>query len=453
MSEHKNIEKLTQTAVPAAMAGLLLAACASGGEVTPSSEATATTHITQEGVYEVTSERNETAQQVASLYIDTTRLGFSSEESQQKATMNVETELGSMSYAPFARVDLQDDRLVLTDTSPDGMKQEDAAWFSARVAALEEPVKEALKGNVDSIVFALDERESTDIERDAGYVYGYLDVKNKQAVFEISPDAGDIDAEFMEQYLTHEVVGHGLFSSAAVSSWSKGEANPEVQRQFASACANLRGTALEGVKYNLQTLEPTLRQISELAPDPVLSQRYDVLADSVRNGDWITLQPTPETASPDASIEQVLPECSVSSIGRMAKIRGDMLALGNPQEGAVANAPDEMYGLMDDANVALGNVIGDLSLYRVLKESNYLADSEAMGHPYDGVDELAASTLNIMITYPEDFARNLQLVSQDDRDAVLDVVRLTIDQTAEAHPNLRGYLSDREAEFMEALNK
>lgn len=453
MSEHKNIEKFTQTALPAAMAGLLLAACASGGEATPASETTATTQITQEGVYEVTSESNETAQQAIPLYIDASRLGFSTEESQQKATMNVETELGLMTYAPFARVDLQDDKLVLTDSSPDGMKPEDAAWFTARVAALEEPVKEALKGNIDSIVFALDERESSDIEREAGYVYGYLDVKNKQAVFEISPDAGDIEPEFIEQYLTHEVVGHGLFSSASVSSWSKSEASPEVQREFASACANLREAALEGVKYNLQTLEPKLRQISELAPDPVLRQRYDVLADSVRNGDWITLQPTPETASPDASTEQVLPECSVSSIGRMAKIGGDMRALGDPKDGAAANAPEQMYALMDDANVMLGNVIGDMSLYRLLTESQYQYDSEVMGHPHDGVDELAASTLNVTISYPEDFARNLQLVSQDDREAILEVVRLTIDQTAQAHPKLRGYLSDREAVFMEALNR
>ena len=77
----------------------------------------------------------------------------------------------------------------------------------------------------------------------------------------------------------------------------------------------------------------------------------------------------------------------------------------------------------------------------------------SMGHPHDGLDELAASTLNILVTYPEELADNLRYISETEQTVVCDMMRLVIDTVVAEHPDLSGYLSDREAVFLEELNK
>ena len=85
-------------------------------------------------------------------------------------------------------------------------------------------------------------------------------------------------------------------------------------------------------------------------------------------------------------------------------------------------------------------------------ESKYLnGQYDNMGHSYDGVDELAASTTNILLSFPDQLASSISGLPEDQKQAIIDVVRTVIDELVRTNPDIADILHDREASLMEAL--
>ena len=94
------------------------------------------------------------------------------------------------------------------------------------------------------------------------------------------------------------------------------------------------------------------------------------------------------------------------------------------------------------------------TLYKVLTESSYLnGEFDRMGHPYEGIDELAASTLNILLSFPTTYAENIRALDSDEQDAIIDMTRLLIDETVRTNPQLRELLVEREVQLLDAIRQ
>jgi hypothetical protein len=112
---------------------------------------------------------------------------------------------------------------------------------------------------------------------------------------------------------------------------------------------------------------------------------------------------------------------------------------------------EELYfGVKDEMN----EIIRLESLYSTLIESTYLDGAfDNMGHSYDNLDELAASTINILISFPDEFAENIKDLPEDQQDAVIAVVRTVVDEIARTNPELADFMHEREATLIEAIRR
>lgn len=366
-------------------------------------------------------------------------------------TEQVDTEFGTERYWPFAEVRLSEMGLEIRDLSPEGMNDQVAEWFAARVSARALLIEEAINsGAIDRVVFTIGE-PAYDLDRDRsiGYVMGYFDQDNSQIVFEISQTAISLNARFIEQYITHEA-GHAIFSTTQPSAWNETEMTPAVRSDFVNACRTLRDISLQKIRYNISLIENATERLANTYSNPVMKQRFEALTESLNDGEISELQ----FDSGNVGLEEAhLPECSVASIVQMARIVGDINSYGDPGDISLDIGRDEVLYWMGEANAALLDVLRDMSTYRLLTESSYPDSPPDMGHPFDNLDELAASTLNIMITYPEEFAQKVRVLPEDEKQAILQVVRLVVDEVRNTHPGLDGYLFTEEAEFVTALNR
>lgn len=446
-------QEIIRVAAPALLAaGLVLGACSSPeAQDTPPVTMTETT-ILEPGLTVV----NEQLPEYPNLYttISPSRVGVPSFDSSNIIENYQSIDRGGTPerYLPLLTISLRDNELIADDTSPLGMDEDTIDWFGERVATHAPLLRAALQsGRMDSIVIALDDDQYDESgrPRETGFVSGYFDADTKSTVFEISTHATILDAGVMDQYLVHEGI-HALFASNQLSYFSEETADPALIETFQAACMNLRSLAVQNINSGMHSTVRDLKTMADNQVDPAMTARYQALHDTVANGSWADVQPTLTTPSDSAD---KLPACTNPRIGQMAASLASQLGLPatNPD---LRNPIDSLaFDGYDEAQSTYDDLMKGKSLYRVFSESTYLYEAPAMGHPHDSFDELVASTMNALISFPEDFALKVKYLSNPaEQQAVIDMVRLTIDQTRETNPDLQGYLSDIEAKFLTAVN-
>lgn len=444
-----------QKLLPGVLAvGLLLNACGNDGN-SRDGVSEATLADPNSYVYDFDQDSAaESDEYIPDLFINGRYMGLLSTEPEQLNPLYKQYEReysGSDKYLPLMEAHVEGDSLVIKDLSPEGADQEITDWLAERI--LQNPLAETMLQNGGKITFALDDDEyasSEDVTSIDG-VYGYYVSESKELVFEISTHVSSLSAEVIDQYLTHEAT-HMLFSSTDVSVFSEeSKPQPEQLVAFREACSTLRTRVLEGVKGRAIYVEQYLERYVDLADDPNGAARYQLLIDYIKNGEWIGLVPT--SAEPMLVDERdKVPECVVAPLGVMQNFLGESHGLPKPAPyDSTAEFDDEAHDAYSEAQSEFQELLREVSLYSILTEGNYIHQMPSMGHPHDGLDELAASTLNILVTYPEDMAGKLRYLPEDQQRVVLDMMRLVVDATTAEHPNLQGYLADRESVFMEAL--
>lgn len=398
----------------------------------------------------------ESDEYIPDLFVNERYMGLPSSEPEQLNPLYKQYEReygGSDKYLALMEARVEGDSLVIKDVSPEGADQEITDWFAERI--VQNPLAETMLRKGGKITFALDDDEyasSEDVMSIDG-VYGYYVAENKELVFEISTHSSSLSAEVIDQYLTHEAT-HMLFGSTDVSVFSE-ESKPQPKQlaAFRAACNTLRTRVLEGVKDRAIYVEQYLERYVDLEDDPNGAARYRLLIEYIKNGEWTGIVPT--SAEPMlVDKRDKVPECVVAPLGVMQNFLGESHGLPKPAPyDSSVEFDDEAHDAYSDAQSEFQDLLREVSLYSILTEGSYIHQMPSMGHPHDGLDELAASTLNILVTYPEELADNLRYISETEQTVVCDMMRLVIDTVVAEHPDLSGYLSDREAVFLEELNK
>lgn len=100
--------------------------------------------------------------------------------------------------------------------------------------------------------------------------------------------------------------------------------------------------------------------------------------------------------------------------------------------------------------------VQQLSLYAHINESSYVDTesyaNEIMGHSQEDGAELIASFLDDIIYYRSAFAKNVSSMSAEDKATIVELTRVAVDMVAGDNMQLRGLLSDIEADFLQKIN-
>lgn len=359
-------------------------------------------------------------------------------------------------YAPLMEVALTDEKVILTDVSPSGVNEDIAQWFTRRMGARAELVSTALSsGSIEKILivthddYGLHDESTTENhtkEYDAGegFVFGYFDPDTKRVVLDISPYAFQLNPGFIEQYLTHEL-SHALFAGSSLSYFSDKTPEPASQAAFNKACETFRSYALEQIVPYLDPVTDATRRFAEGEQNPDLAARYSAVVTALQDGTWKNLQPTPENnevlsnGNPENLDKE--PNCAVARPGNMAFLIGEQQGLPEPDK---LNLDSNTSGAFDEMIDGYNELIRTVSNYRVFTEATYEKAAALMGHPADNWDELAASVVNTVISYPQSLAEQMDRLEPNHKEVALQIVRLVTSELVKAHPELKPYIMARQ---------
>lgn len=364
-------------------------------------------------------------------------------------------------YAVLAEASLDQDGLVMTDKSPAGMDTEILQWFGERLMSRKDLVEEALQsGSIEKVIIGLqndymppkvDNSYGQERARNTGYVNGFYDPDKKAVVLSISTLATQLDPEFVEQYISHETT-HSLFADSSVSYFNKLPTNPEVRQTFVDACNGLRQQVTEDTAGKMWLVASYMREVARGQGDVGMKARFSALADQLEEGIWLQSQRI-EADPPVEGRQDKVVECAMPRIGQLAKDIADLQGLPQPADNWMDLEQPGAGEKFDDAQTALNDLFKQQTIYRSITESTYNPIQEDMGHPFDNLDELAASTVNLLLSYPKEMAANIAVLPQEEQSQLINLMRLVVDQITVHHSGLSGYLTDAEATLMDELHR
>ena len=353
-------------------------------------------------------------------------------------------------YGVLASVELHDDQVVLLDKSPDGMSEDVKEWFKDSIESNGTIIKTAFTtGSLRKINIGLaddyqENKYQSNNDQEQALVDAFFeDSTDTVAINFTSNNPEDLDKASTDQVILHEVM-HSFFKNSPVSSFNENRVSQSTMNRFIDVCKTLRSKAIDVFNENSWQFASTVHTLAALQEDPLMRERYDQVGYNFAGGVAV------DGNYPYVILEIAeLNECYFPSLGQIGLENAQREGIPKPDEYNPTSIASETYYTVQDE---INNDLRHDGPYEVLMESNYLdGQFDNMGHSYDGVDELAASTINILLSFPEQLATNISALPEDQKQAVVGVVRTVIDELARTNPDIAVMLHDREASLMEVL--
>ena len=370
---------------------------------------------------------------------------------QPKADQYVNSEHARLgSHGVLATIEPKEDKIVLIDQSPDGMSDSVKEWFQNSVENNGVLIKTAFKtGSLKKIIVGIENdydemQDKPNGDAEQALVNGFFEDKTDTAVINFtSNNPEDLDQAATQQLILHEVI-HSFFKNSPISTFNPGKVAQSTMNRFMGACKNLRSEAIDVFNENSWQFASSVHTLAALQEDPMMRERFNKVAYNFAGGVAVDANYTYAISE----IEE-LNECYFPSLGQIGLETARTHGIPEPGEYTPTDDFMDTYYTVQDE---LYNSLREDSPYNVLMESKYLnGQYDNMGHSYDGVDELAASTTNILLSFPDQLASSISGLPEDQKQAIIDVVRTVIDELVRTNPDIADILHDREASLMEAL--
>lgn len=194
-----------------------------------------------------------------------------------------------------------------------------------------------------------------------------------------------------------------------------------------------QGLGAASVRFSLNSI-PTMRHGSY----------YD------QSTNEINLVYMPFNSSNDQELEIVVVHELVHSL--LSKINSNQQLVSDLEEAykyLLLASPSGEAASQNDDDERLNN-IANQPAWKILREATYLGDS-SVGHPWDGPSEMFASTISVLVHYPEDFVAYFNALNEQEKIAVRLSVITSLKALDEAGVDLRYYIQDCDLIF-EALS-
>ncbi|MEK7153777.1 MAG: hypothetical protein AAB834_07545 [Patescibacteria group bacterium] len=242
------------------------------------------------------------------------------------------------------------------------------------------------------------------------------------------------------------MIGHET-THAALDHGGTQPLTAEQRHDFDAACKAIRTNALDEMKtWSWKAIEQ-LATLREKA-GPRLRPAYDTVIHALENDSFGRLPSNPKISG----VASCYLQSPVRAVAYQAT-RQHTMDLFNKQL-----AHDETGIMIATLHDEWNSNLENYTVYQYLREAEYLpqnANNEKKGHPYDGLDELAGSTTNLMLKKPEAFGKNMAVLSPELQRALILVLDTTTGmlQTKYAdNQELLTHIQQQRALFNAALN-
>jgi hypothetical protein len=395
-----------------------------------------------------------------SLYFDLDDIGLANTEAgeQPEATIEAQSDHARAldSYGVLATIELQGDDVVFVDQSPTGISDDVKEWFQDSVETHGQIIETAFRsGSLNALHigvekdFDKEQYESDDGDKQA-LVHGFFEDASNTAAVNFTPNnPKTLDRATTDQFILHEVL-HSLFKNSSVSAFNNNAIPKNTLQDFVSACTTFRSVAAKDFNESSYQFAGPVNTLALIDLDPIMQERFEKVAIAMAEGTAVKPEyPYVTTGDND------LNECYFPSLGHIGRQIATEQGLSlqrssNATPQFSLESGEQYYNIQKN----IVEFLTEDTLYKVLTESSYLnGEFDRMGHPYEGIDELAASTLNILLSFPTTYAENIRALDSDEQDAIIDMTRLLIDETVRTNPELRELLVEREAQLLDAIRQ
>lgn len=254
----------------------------------------------------------------------------------------------------------------------------------------------------------------------------------KPAVYYYLPADAQISPQALSLILSHEA-GHGLTESREDIA-----PDPDVARAFTAACTTLRAQAAANMAQDGSLIESSLQTMRSMAPK-VYDGAFNAVISAMRNGTYDQLParyPFGNRSIPACFMQD--PWHALADYVALHKVNGGKLPFASDAqyEDYFENESNEMVTDWND-------LIKAKTIYGELCESGYLGNlptDKEMGHSYDNILELKASTGNLILRVPDAFGENVADLPADQKAAVLTVAAQVTDYLRKHHATNKGLM-------------
>jgi hypothetical protein len=321
-------------------------------------------------------------------------------------------------------------RLTIQDTSPQGLPQTTIDWVRQATGDIEPLLNSVLATeSADDIQISVVDQVNWSPYFDGRSVH-----------LQLLP-SGIFDTRLFEKVAAHES-GHAAFGELLISDVTEGELASEFdQKVFAEACSSIRKAAAKTVEENFYKIEPSLDKYLDLNPE--LKPAVDILKQFVSGGALESLYPL----SNDNNIATEVATCNFSDIVQPIITIQEALALDQD----IVETKEQGNVLIEFDSIFI-DIVKNLSAYGAFSESSYPGIDSQVGHPFDSLDELAASMIDLTMTDPEFLGQKVGALPPEEKNAVLTMHSLIMDRVTnrEGMEKLRAYLEPRILAFQQA---
>lgn len=348
----------------------------------------------------------------------------------------------TLNMASFIKVNVDDDEMCYTVTSPTkSLNSQSTRALLAAVLDNSSLLAEASKsGKLAEVDFGLIQKDwlGGNITDAPGYIERPISpVTYPMIGYPIDP-RGKLSAANVRTMLRHETL-HALMDTSEFSAGNMDENHGDTKQRFMEACAGLRHIALEQTKVQINAVR---REMLDLASSELQAGQSDrakvimAVANGLMSGNGQG-QPTSGNYYASNLGYGNIVECKLLNPWHQALREMERIGVKSDDEDYISvygDRSDKITSIM----ISWDNIVRNHTIYKFLREGTYINDdrSEGFGHPYDNWDEAMASILTVALTYPDDLTRNVKGLSEEQQEAILDMLTLAAEALNDTHPDL-----------------
>lgn len=345
---------------------------------------------------------------------------------------------GSYPSAAVAKVTLGPDGLQYTDETGGRLSEfVDAERLLGALVCSKELLAAALQEEGELHVRAFKERNGDEYNRSGldDFVYN----PDSSTIYGFLPAGQVIEQETLLVQYRHEL----LHAALNKGGWSA-NLQPEQRQIVERACTIIRQSAVRQAAQHAGNIIQNLRTLQSQI-EPQYRGAFDTVIQAIQQGTFDQL-PTEDRR------DGLVSACHVQS--PMHAVRQVVLANGGDAQ-AYAEAVRALdYTVAAGVHDAWYDIIEELTIYSLFKEGNIMGgglSNNEFGHPQDNSDELLATFLNAILSFPDRATSISAQLTAEERHAVLDIAQAAIVTIKHNYPNdtvLAEWLDARYALFV-----
>jgi hypothetical protein len=325
-----------------------------------------------------------------------------------------------------------DGKVTMTDISPTGMDSKARKWFQETMAPILPLLDAAFDvGGMYEMTIGTQTTPGSIFRNHSQY-----NARDNSVFADLNLNDGIVDPFDFQATIVHEVT-HSIFAKKSIShSIKEHKPHEDTVEKFATACRNLRDIAIDELELNSSIFIEKLENTGEKIP--TIKAAVEQLIQAVREKNLNGLFP-----QQGKGIEEYtgIDTCRfIGGSGILSDISKSMGVNFDFDLSENGTATRDEKDVLREIDAYMKQFVHKDSIYRIITDATYVMDPQA-GHPYDNLDEAAASLATITVLAPEKFGDLLFSLPPESMNAIVDFYLSVMQELTSTSPKLEKLLT------------